>query len=214
MRTIIVPKSLEWFCSQDWGYNAPGVILWWVCLPDGHYHVAREYRHQYQTADEVAVHWHQMNRELGKPKVRYVAADPSMWAKTGHGRGESIAETLIRQRLPMRKSDNDRKNGWQRCHQLLQLDHAGVPWVTIDASCTYGLRSFPALISDKTDPDDVDTNGDDHWGDAFRYGAMSRPSPTRLVLPKPPASILRDFLNERTRVGVLGHDNVSKRHVA
>lgn len=213
MRTILVPKHLEWFGSCDWGYNAPGVMLWWVCLTDGHYHIAQEYRHQYRTADEVAASWHQITRELGKPRIRYVAGDPSMWAKTGHGRGESIAETLIRHRLPMRKGDNDRKNGWQRCHQLLQRDGEGVPWVTIDARCTYGLRSVPALVSDPTDPDDVDTTGDDHWGDAFRYGAMSRPSPTRLVVPAPPHSILGAFLAERSRPGVLGAENVMRRDV-
>ena len=113
-------------------------------------------------------------KELGIKRVSYVAADPSMWAKTGHGRGESIAETLQRHGLPMLKGDNDRKNGWQRCHELLRLAPDGLPWLTVDASCKYGLRSLPAQVSDRRDPDDVDTGGDDHWVDAWRYGAMSR----------------------------------------
>jgi hypothetical protein len=40
--------------------------------------------------------------------------------------------------------------------------------------CVYGLRSLPAQVSEKKDPDDVNTGGDDHWVDAWRYGAMSR----------------------------------------
>ncbi len=97
-----------------------------------------------------------------------------MWAKTGHGKGESIAETLQRHGLPMLKGDNDRKNGWQRCHELLRLAPDGTPWLTIDRTCVYGLRSLPAQVSEKKDPDDVNTRGDDHWVDAWRYGAMSR----------------------------------------
>lgn len=160
-------------CSCDWGFNAPGVILWWAALGDGHWHVAREYKFQQTSAEDVARAWKQRCREYGV-KPLYVAADPSMWAKTGHGKGESIAETLSRFGLPMLKGDNDRKNGWQRCHELFRLAPDGVPWVTIDVSCTYGLRSVPAQVSDDTDPDDIDTGGDDHWVDAFRYGAMSR----------------------------------------
>lgn len=175
MNAVTIPREALVFCSQDWGYNAPGVILWWAELDDGHWHVASELKHQQQTAEAVAALWHQRNRDLGRHvKPIAVVGDPSMWARTGHGRGESIAETLIRHRLPMVKGDNDRKNGWQRCHELLRLAPDGRPWVTIDESCTYGLRSFPVLQSDEHDPDDVNTDGDDHWGDAFRYGAMSR----------------------------------------
>lgn len=174
MRRIVIPRDTSWFCSCDWGFNAPGVILWWAHVGDNHWHIVRELKFQHETADTVAQRWKAVMRELGLKRVAYVAADPSMWAKTGHGRGESIAETLQRHGLPMTKGDNDRKNGWQRCHEQLRLAPDGLPWLTVDASCTYGLRSLPAQVSDKKDPDDVDTGGDDHWVDAWRYGAMSR----------------------------------------
>lgn len=212
-----IPVSVEWFSSCDWGFNAPGVCLWWACLPDGHYHIARELKFQQQTAESVAAAWKSVNREIRNPRVRYVVADPSMWAKTGHGRGESIAETLQRCGLPMRRGDNDRKNGWQRCHELLRLAPDGRPWVTIDASCTYGLRSIPAQVAEKNDPDDIDTSGDDHWVDSFRYGAMSRPSPTRILAdarPKPGTwgAVLEDALAGLvSRPPVLGMENVHVR---
>jgi hypothetical protein len=159
---------------MDWGFNAPGVCLWWAAVGDGHWHIAREYKFQQTSAETVATEWKKKNKAWGIKRVQYVVADPSMWAKTGHGKGESIAETLQRFGLPMLKGDNDRKNGWQRCHELLRDAPDGSPWVTVDVSCTYGLRSLPAQVSDKKDPDDIDTGGDDHWVDAFRYGAMSR----------------------------------------
>jgi hypothetical protein len=59
-------------------------------------------------------------------------------------------------------------------------------WLVVDPSCTYLRRTLPAQIQDKHDPDDMDTSGDDHGCDSIRYGAMSRPSPTRIdTSPKP-----------------------------
>lgn len=174
MRQIGIARETDWFCSMDWGFNAPGVLLWWAHVGDRHWHIVRELKFQQDTADTVAAKWKAMNKSLRISRVQYVAADPSMWAHTGHGKGESIAETLQRHGLPMVKGDNDRKNGWQRCHELLRLAPDGLPWLTVDVSCTYGLRSLPAQMSAKTDPDDVNTSGDDHWVDAWRYGAMSR----------------------------------------
>lgn len=171
----------EWFGSMDWGYNAPGVMLWWCCLPDGHYWVGQEWKFKGRSADEVADTVKKMTRELGIRRLRYLACDPSMKAKTGHARGESIFETLQRKGLPMRASDNDRHNGWMRCHQLLREAPDGQPWVSISPDCTYGRRTMPAAVQDPKNPDDLDTTQDDHWCDGFRYGAMSRPSPTRLV---------------------------------
>jgi hypothetical protein len=106
---------------MDWGFNAPGVILWWACLPDGHYHISRELKFQYQAAETVAREWHAINRELGIERPRYVAADPSMWAKTGHGAASRLPKRCCGLNLPMRKGDNDRKNGWLRCHELLRI---------------------------------------------------------------------------------------------
>ena len=177
----MILRDLEVFVSLDWGYNAPGCALWWVCLADGHYHIVAEYKFQRKTVYEVGAEILKRTRELGAGRLRYVVADPACWQHTGSGKGESIAESLSRQRLPMKKGDNDRMNGWQRVHELLQAAPDGSPWLTIDESCKYLRRTVPAAVSDKTDPDDVDTTIDDHGLDALRYGAMSRPSPTRTV---------------------------------
>lgn len=216
VRSLLIGPGIEHFCSMDWGFNAPGVILWWACLPDGHYHIRAELKFQYHAAESVAQQWHAINRALGIERPRYVVADPSMWAKTGHGKGESITETLQRRGLPMRRGDNDRKNGWQRCHELLREDGQGRPWVTVEPGgpypCTYLIRSLPAQMSDKHDADDINTNGDDHAVDAKRYGAMSRPSPT-VLRAKAQAyhPELEKMLAGASASPVLGHDLVRDR---
>lgn len=173
-------SELESFASCDWGYNAPGCVLWWLCLPDGRYHIIREYKFQYMTVEAVSQAIRAETRNLGVHRLRYVACDPAMWQKTGAGRGESIAETMLRYRIPCRKSDNSRFLGWQRVHELLRDKTDQEPWLTIDPSCRYLIRTLPAMLQAKNDPDDVDTTQDDHACDALRYGAMSRPSPTQI----------------------------------
>jgi len=179
-------SDLEVFGSLDWGYNAPGCFLLWVCLTDWHYHILAEYKFQRLSVYDVGHGIKKRLNDLGVGRLRYLVADPACWQHTGAGRGEAIAETLARRPigLPMKKGDNDRLNGWQRVHELFRLAPDGRPWLTIDESCTYLRRTIPAARSDKTDADDLDTNGDDHALDALRYGAMSRPSPTRIVLDR------------------------------
>ncbi len=214
MQTIALPRGLACFCSMDWGHHAPGVTLWWLEVGDGHWHIARELKHTGINAEDFVNGYEGFQgytsicRELGV-KPMGVVADPNIWSKLGVGYGESVAETLIRHRLPMVKADNDRRNGWYRCHEILRLAPDGRPWVTVDARCTYGRRSLPALQSDPNDPDDV-KSADDHWGDAFRYGAMSRfltvSSSRRRVEPPKPWTMgwFKAQQQQAETVGVLG----------
>lgn len=169
----------DMFASMDWGFSSPGCVLWWACLPDGHYHIVAEYKFRETSAEEVAQQIQHRTRTLGLGRLRYVVCDPAMKARTGAGRGEAIFETLVRYGLPMRPGDNDRMNGWARCRELLRAAPDGRPWLTVASDCAYGRRTIPAMVIDPKDPEDLDTRTDDHWVDAWRYGAMSRPSPTR-----------------------------------
>ena len=42
-------------------------------------------------------------------------------------------------------------------------------------SCINTISQLPALPLDKNNPEDVDTNSEDHLYDALRYGVMTRP---------------------------------------
>jgi len=185
-------SACQVFAGMDWGYHAPGVCLWLAVLPDGRLHVLRELKFQQMTVESVGAQIRHVTAELGIPTLSYIACDPAMFQRTGQGpRGESIAETLLRMRLPMRRADHTRFLGWMRVHELLRTrpDGSG-PYLTIDPACAYGIRTLPALVQDRNDPDDVDTTKDDHWADALRYALMSRPSPkpARSADPPPPNS--------------------------
>jgi hypothetical protein len=189
VKSRVIPAGTEWFASMDWGYNQPYCVLWWAVLADGHLHLARELKGQQEDPVDVAQKMVTITRtllgEIGR--LRYVAGDPSMWNKTGQDHGRAIVETFRSAGLPMRKADNQRgKNGWQNCHDLLRTAPDGKPWLTVDPSCRYFLRTIPIQEQSTHDADDVETDGDDHAADAWRYGANSRPGPASTPRPKAP----------------------------
>lgn len=192
-------RDLEAFASMDWGHNAPGCLLWYVCLTDGHYHVVKEWKFQRLTVHAVGMEFQHITKGLGLGRLRYLVADPACWQQHGVGNGESIAETLQRLQIPMKRGDNNRLLGWQRMHEMLGESPDGLPWLTIDTSCTYLRRTIPAAMSEKGDADDVDSTGDDHGLDSLRYGLMSRPSPTRLLNYRPVNKASAGFLMTQLR---------------
>jgi hypothetical protein len=178
--------EVRWFRSMDWGRNQPGCVLWWAQLADHKLYIRKELKFQGNDEQEVAAKIKQIDEQLGLTKIAYTAADPAIFNKTGathtnasYGfRGQSIGETLAFYDINVVKSDNDRFNGWGRCHALLREAPDTQPWLAIHPDCRYLIRSIAAAKSDDKDPDDVDTDTDDHALDAWRYGAMSRPHPS------------------------------------
>jgi hypothetical protein len=171
--TIPSPAQQTWFCSMDWGFNAPGVCLWWVAAADGHYLVVDELKFKETPVRDVARMIKEKTKALGIKKVPQVWADPAIWQRHGQV-GEAIAETFARLGVPVTKSNNDRMNGWQRLQEMLRDAPDGRPWLQVDRGCRYLTRTIPAAVRDKTNEEDLDTAGDDHALDALRYGAMSR----------------------------------------
>lgn len=182
-------RDALWFRSMDWGRNQPGCVLWWTVLPDHQLYIRRDYKFQGMSEQEVAAEVRKIDAELGliaengRSRVSYTAADPAIFNKTGATHvdakfvGQSIGESLNYYKLKLVKADNDRFNGWGRCHAILRPAPDGTPWLRVHPDCRYLVRSIAGAVSDKNDPDDVDTKTDDHALDAWRYGAMSRPHP-------------------------------------
>jgi hypothetical protein len=213
-----LPDGVRWFRSLDWGRNQPGCALWWAILPDGRLYLRGELKFQGLDEQEVATRIHAKDAELGLSKVSYTAGDPAIFNKTGatHNTpqftGQSIGETLGFYGIPITKADNDRVNGWGRCHALLRDAPDGKPWCVVHPDCRYLIRSIPNARSDKHDPDDVDTKMDDHALDAWRYGAMSRPSPAVFakqaqVFPEGTMGHLRMSVHQKPNVR-LGSESV------
>lgn len=200
--TLVIPPGLKIERWIDWGYSPnPGVCHWVACFPNGRLYVFAEWVFHDTIAADVAKRIDAISREevipLTRGKIARSIADPSMWATQG-GTGESYAETFGRFRVPLLKGDNERSLGWGRYRHWLKPHPEGGAWIMYSPDCPYAIRTIPSLIHDKNDPDDVDTSGEDHAGDADRYGVMARPSPTvyaRSQTPTLPFSV-REMLTQ------------------
>jgi hypothetical protein len=54
------------------------------------------------------------------------------------------------------------------------------------STCVDSIRTIPALQHDQDKPEDLDTDGEDHAADEWRYACMSRPyQPIRASEKKP-----------------------------
>ena len=73
------------------------------------------------------------------------------------------------------RADNSRIAGKQQVHNRLAFDDAGKPRLYIFSTCRQFIRTFPCLVYDTTDVEDVDTSGEDHIYDELRYMCMERP---------------------------------------
>jgi len=101
--------------------------------------------------------------------------DPAAFNQDG---GPSIAERLFDEGVMFRRADNKRtgKNGgWDMLRQRLVGDDDGRSMIYLFSTCTEAIRTIPMLQHDKTNAEDLDTDGEDHAADEIRYAVMSRP---------------------------------------
>ena len=193
-RHIIEPFSIpdHWtrFRALDWGSAKPFAVLWMTIsdgtvsrFPPGSIIVYREWygasgpnKGLKMRSQEVAKGI--LAREAKDERISYSVADPAMFYVED---GPSVAENMGMEGVILHRGDNKRtsKNGamsgWQQIRDRL-IGCDGVPGLFIvGAACPHLCRTLPALQHDQTNPEDVDTEGDDHLPDALRYGCMSRP---------------------------------------
>ena len=174
-----IPKGWQRFRAADWGYSSPACVLWFAIDYDNNLWIYRELYTKKITADVFA----RKVLELEKGEyIRYGVLDASTWAKRGDI-GPSIAETMVQQGCRWRPSDRTPKSrisGKLEIHKRLKLndDKKKEPGLRIFSSCRNLIRTLPILPLDESNPEDINTDVEDHAYDALRYGCMSRPMHT------------------------------------
>lgn len=192
-----IPADWRKFRSIDWGYNDPTCVLWYAIAPDRHLYVYREIYQDQTLATDMAALIRQAN---GLDVCSYTVASPDMWQKRGVkdvSGGESIAETFMRNHVPLIKADNSRIIGWQRVRENLALAPDGKPYLMIFDNCTNLIRTLPTLAIDPHEKEDVVDGCEDHAGESLRYGVMSRPTPSRVKEDKVAKLLQFDPFRER-----------------
>jgi hypothetical protein len=221
----LIPPSALRFRAFDWGSAKPFSVGWYAVsdgewkLPDSIY-IPRgalvRYREWYgakgpnkglkMTAELVADGI--VEREKGE-RIRYGVADPAIFIRNG---GPSIGEMMSIRRCSWRAADNKRVPGWEALRSRL-VGEAGVPMLYFLDCCEDAIRTLPTLQHDETDPEDLDTEAEDHAADEIRYGVMSRPWIPKKPqlpgsgLPKLPSQMTLNELVARNRQRRLNNQN-------
>ena len=76
---------------------------------------------------------------------------------------------------PSDRSPKSRINGKLEVHKRLRIQDKE-PGLRVFKTCRNLVRTISTLPTDNKNPEDVDTNAEDHAYDALRYGCMSRPT--------------------------------------
>lgn len=197
-----IPKHWIRIRGGDWGSAKPFAILWAAVvsedirsvdgftLPRGALVIYREWygspddsnKGLKLTAEEVAIGRAGefkgiLQREDGD-EIASAVLDPAAFARDG---GPSLAERMIVKGVMWSRADNKRisergaMGGWDQVRNRLVGEAPNRPMVVIFNTCRNLIRTLPALQHDPNRPEDVDTDGEDHAPDAFRYICMSRP---------------------------------------
>ncbi|MGH0053382.1 MAG: terminase large subunit domain-containing protein [Sphaerochaetaceae bacterium] len=188
-----IPPTWRRFRSFDWGYSKPYSVAWYAMDHDG---ILYRYREMYgstgepnvgskETPQQIAMKIRDIEEEHEKGLFVQGYADPSIFdAQTG----ESIADSMAKYRVYWEPSDNKRLPGKMQCHYRLAFDEEGRPmfYVFRDENPHF-IRTIPSQVYSETHPEDIDTDGEDHIYDEWRYMCAMNPiAPRRNVLQKVP----------------------------
>ena len=171
-----IPNSWAKFRACDYGYGSWTGVVWFAVSPSEQLVVYREMYVTKVTATDLADLI--LDAESDDGTIRYGVLDSSLWHKRGDT-GPSLAEQMIMKGCRWRPSDRSkgsRVSGKNEIHRRLQVDEfTEEPQLVFFSTCTNCIAQLPSLPLDKRNPEDVDTNAEDHLYDAIRYGIMTRP---------------------------------------
>lgn len=114
-------------------------------------------------------------------RVRMGPADSSIF--DDYEPGKSVAGEMRKRGVqwdPANKKPGSRKQGWEQMRKMLKGAIPGregareAPGYFICSGCTQFLRTVPVLSRSERDPDDVNTDSEDHVADEARYRLMER----------------------------------------
>jgi hypothetical protein len=180
---VVKPFALEpgeWkkFYALDWGYEAPFSLGKWAVNREGRmvrygewYGAKRNEMNagiKMGCADAAAKAW-----EMALPEgVTECVADTGMWGKDDDG--PTKAEMWENAGFKMIRANKDRVNGLAIFHQRLQSKGEDErPMLLIFDHCVDFIRTIPVLTPDTSNPEDVNSDLEDHIYDESRYAMMS-----------------------------------------
>ncbi len=220
-----VPPEWKRWCVLDWGYAKPFAVAWYAMDFDGVMYRYREWYgcKKEESGDDdgedkglriaawqVARGIKERENKAGET-IKHRVADPSIWhprpdSRKAEAKGKTIYEDFAGEGVWFMKADNERLHGLQQVHRRLETEPevdeetgeilSDNPQFQCFNDCKGFWRVMPTIYEDPKNPDDVDTDQEDHIYDEFRYMCMARPVAPKKVSTIPQGS----FAAERQRL--------------
>lgn len=189
-----IPHYWTRFTVEDWGYDAPWCRIWFAISPEGRIIAYREQYERHRLPEYMAAEGKRLSQG---ETIKYKLGDPAMWNEQAGGYGPKIgppiAEQLQTHGWLLQKGDNSRVAGWQQLRKYLSYERKEGGEVTrwpmfqvMEGTCPNLVRTLPVQVHDKTNKEDLDTDGEDHPADVARMAVMSRPKLTIVPLEEMP----------------------------
>lgn len=220
-----IPPEWPRYMAFDWGFARPWAALYMAIDFENTIYIYREIYGA--KPDTVNTGVRQTNDEIcdvirnteAREKIAMRVADPACWSPTMKQNkiiGPSFTEDASKHGLHFLKADNDRLRGKQQVHLRLQLEtetdpRTGeitkeYPRMVVLNTLTNWWRTMSELRENAKNPEDVDTDQEDHLYDVTRYLCMSRP-----IMPRRKEDIPQGtFAAERRRM--IRAKEYAKRH--
>jgi hypothetical protein len=187
--------------SFDWGSSKPFSVGWWAesdgteaVMPDGArrswprgtvFRIAEWYGWNGKPneglrmlATDIASGILKQEAEMGfTGRVKPGPADSSIFDTQN---GVCIADDMARRGVKWERADKgpgSRRNGWEKMRDMLSAATAQPiesPGLMVFDTCRHFIRTVPVLPRSERDPDDVDSDAEDHVADESRYRLTHR----------------------------------------
>lgn len=183
-----IPIHWNIWCGLDWGYTHPFSVAWYAIDEQKRMYRIREYYGCTGTPntglklEPKAVARQIKAIEQDDPNLRNRnikrVGDPAIW---GSQTGNSIGEMMEAEGIYFDKGEHSRIDGKMQCHYRLAFDDYDRPMFYCFNTCKHFIRTVPNLVYDESNVEDIDTDGEDHIYDEWRYVCMENPIAAPIV---------------------------------
>lgn len=205
MPSFEIPHNWKRYRSMDFGSASPFSVGWWALAPDdvtkGGVLIPKgaliRYREWYgsktlesgrrvglkMVAEEIAKGI--LERQLPHEEFVKSVADPSMFKQEG---GPSVAKRMWDAGVHFTRADNSRVSkkdakgpmgGWDQMRARMKDN-----MIFCFDTCEDSIRTIPTLPHDPSNPEDLDTDAEDHAADEWRYMCAAKRYLNRPEKPK------------------------------
>ena len=201
LKPFKIPRSWRIDRSLDWGSSKPFSVGWWAqsdgtdaVMPDGTtrsfprgtlFRIAEWYGCEGKPNEGLRMPARTVAQTIKSKeqlfgfaeRVNMGPADSAIYAVTDDASiGDNMEAEGVFWTLADKKPGS-RKNGWElvrdRLHAVVNPELADKPGLYVFDTCRDFIRTVPPLPRDAKDPDDVDTDAEDHIADEMRYRVLA-----------------------------------------